>query len=373
MLNPSTFYLKLKEFGFNFFTGVPDSLLKEICSVISDTVPKQDHIIAPNEGTAIGLATGYYLATGNPAFVYMQNSGLGNAINPLLTLADIELFSIPMLIMIGWRGQPGFSDEPQHIKQGRITVDLLESLDIPSFVLSSSSNSEEILSNAISDMNKRSGPTVLLVTKGTFREYLLPDKNSSDYSMTRERAINCILTLLNNDELIVSTTGMASRELIENKFALNQDLSNVFPSVGAMGHVSAIALGIALSAKSRKVICLDGDGSILMHMGNLTIIGKSLATNLVHIVINNGAHDSVGGQPTVGLKIDLVKIALACGYTKAKCVSSETELSATLKEFKDSDGPVFLEIRVKKGFRSDLGRPKSTPLETRNAFMRNCR
>lgn len=373
MLNPSTFYLQLKKLGFNFFTGVPDSLLKEICSVISNTIPEQDHIIAANEGTAIGLATGYYLATGNPAFVYMQNSGLGNAINPLLTLADVEFYSIPMLIMIGWRGQPGFFDEPQHIKQGRITVDLLDSLGIPSFVLSPTSNSEEILSNAIKTMNKRSGPTVLLVTKDTFQEYLLPTKNISDYPMTRERAINCILTLLNTDDLIVSTTGMVSRELVENKLALNQDLNNVFPSVGAMGHVSSIALGIALATKSRKVICLDGDGSIIMHMGSLAIIGKSLATNLVHIAINNGAHDSVGGQPTVGFKIDLVKIAMACGYNKAKSVSSEIELSAAIKEFKNSSGPVFLEIRVRKGFRSDLGRPKTTPLETRNGFMGNFR
>lgn len=373
MLNPSELFELFHKRGISFFTGVPDSLLKDFCAYVSDNTSKNEHVITANEGNAIGLAAGHYLGSGSPALVYMQNSGIGNAINPLTSLADPEVYSIPMLLMVGWRGEPGQKDEPQHVKQGRIMTQLLDALEIPWFAISAkTSNAEELISEAFSLMNKNKAPVVLLISKGTFEPYKLKSDIKTNLPLNREQAIEAIVENIEPDDLVVSTTGMASRELYEIRAKTKQGHGNDFLTVGAMGHTASIAFGLAQAQKRKHVICLDGDGSVLMHMGALAIIGNSASSNLTHIVINNGAHDSVGGQPTVGFNIDLTAIANACGYKKVLSTDSKDGLADALNDSQGS-GPCFIEVRVNKGARQDLGRPKSTPVENKNALMAQLR
>jgi phosphonopyruvate decarboxylase len=370
MLSPQNIYNLLKEAGFEFFTGVPDSLLKDFCAYISDHSTKQNHIIAANEGNAVALAAGHYLGKRTPAFVYMQNSGIGNAINPLISLADGEVYSIPMLLMIGWRGEPGIKDEPQHIKQGRVMTKLLDAIEIPWFILDAKSDAEDIFGQAIGVMMKSMSPVVLLVRKGTFDQYKSKNDYHADYPMSREQAIHCIVDSLGESDLVVSTTGMTSRELCEYRVAQGHDLSRDFLTVGSMGHASSVAMGLAAVQGGRRVYCIDGDGSVIMHMGSLAIFGQMATSNSVHIVVNNGVHDSVGGQLTVGFNIDLVSLASACGYRKFVRVSTFNELHQFLGSMGNLEGPVFLEVLVRRGSRPDLGRPSATPVENRDAFMR---
>lgn len=370
MHSPEQLFKLLQQEGIDFFTGVPDSLLKDFCAYVADNTSNGQHVITANEGNAIALATGHYLGSGSPALVYMQNSGIGNAINPLTSLADTEVYSIPMLLMIGWRGEPNIKDEPQHVKQGRIMPQLLESLEIPFYCIDvQSSNIEEIIINATKQMYTLKSPVALLISKGTFETYKLKSDALPKFSMSREIAIETIVDLLNERDLVVSTTGMASRELYEVREIKKQGHSNDFLTVGGMGHSASIALGLANAQPNRRVFCIDGDGSVLMHMGALGIIGQSNVQNLVHITINNGAHDSVGGQATVGLDIDLPKVAEACGYSFVRSVDSMEKLKNVLKQVEKNEGPSFIEVKVNKGARSNLGRPQSTPKENKGSLM----
>ncbi len=370
MINPSFLYEKLSERGTDFFSGVPDSLLKSFCAYITDHSKRDNHIIAANEGAAVGLAAGYHLATKKTALVYMQNSGIGNAINPLLSLADGEVYQIPMLLLIGWRGEPNVKDEPQHIKQGKVTLSLLEAMGIPYAIMA---NDEVELEKQIEliyeHFSKNGVPYALVVKKDTFASYKLKSSSNSRESLTltRESAIEEIIKSSKDDEIYISTTGMASRELYELREKLGETHSRDFLTVGSMGHASQIALGVALQKPERSVTCLDGDGALLMHMGSLAIVGNRKPNNFRHIVLNNGVHDSVGGQPTVGFEVDIVAIAQACGYETALSVETLEELSHALKEVKKY--PALIEVCVKKGARDDLGRPKSTPIENKIAFM----
>jgi phosphonopyruvate decarboxylase len=362
MLDPEKVYEYFNSCGINFYAGVPDSLLKEFCAVITDKASKDFNTITANEGNAIALAAGYYAGTGKPALVYMQNSGLGNAINPLISLADKEVFGIPMLVMIGWRGQPGIKDEVQHLKQGLVTIPILETLGLPYFELNALSDFENIISKAMIEMEKSRNPIAILVSKDTFKNYVGSSLNeNSPHSLTREKAINVIADSLGKDFVYVSTTGMTSRELYERRENLNESHDNDLYIVGSMGHTSSIAMGLAIGSNKTKIVCLDGDGSMLMHMGSLPIIGQSDLKNLLHIVLNNGAHDSVGGQPTVGMKIDFKQIAIACGYQKAETADDENSLKSKINYLKKESGPIFLEVKVKTGARSDLGRPNLKP------------
>jgi phosphonopyruvate decarboxylase len=370
MLNPSRVYEYLKSSGLSFFVGVPDSLLKYFCAYVNDYSESDKHIIAANEGSAIGLAAGYYLGSKLPAVVYMQNSGIGNAINPLISLADPEVYSIPMLLIVGWRGEPSVSDEPQHIKQGRIMEKLLNSLEVPWFILDSDSNPEDVLGDAIKLMNHNMGPVVVLVKKNIFCKYEEDEYSKNNFLMTRESVIKEVINYLSDDDFVISTTGMTSRELYECRESLGMTHSNDFLTVGSMGHASSIAMGVALVNPNKRIFCLDGDGALIMHMGALSSIGQHGSSNLVHIVINNGAHDSVGGQPTVGFGISLVDVAKACGYKISKCISSKEELEYFLLNHDTHSGPIFLEVKVNKGSREDLGRPLNTPIHNRNDFMK---
>lgn len=373
MVDVKEFYNELLNNEVDFFTGVPDSLLKSFCAYIKDNVNAEKNIISANEGNAIGLATGYYLATKKIGLVYMQNSGIGNALNPLASLADKLVYSIPILLVIGWRGEPGKKDEPQHKKQGLITTKTLEILEIKYEVLDETTNNEEIklaVKRAHDYMKENNEPYALVIKKDTFNEYKLKNNHIFDFDMTREEAIEVIISKMKDNAAVVSTTGMASRELFELREKYNQNHSKDFLTVGSMGHASQIALGIALNQKDRDVYCIDGDGALLMHLGGLAIIGNQKADNFRHILINNGAHDSVGGQETVGYKIDTLAIAGACGYKECYSCSSKEELMDLAEKIKNILGPVFLEIKVRKGARKDLGRPTTTPVENKEAFMK---
>lgn len=338
----------LNESGVDFFTGVPDSLLKNFCAYVTDHCG-ENHVIAANEGGAVAIASGHYLATGKPALVYMQNSGQGNAVNPLASLADPDVYSIPMVLLVGWRGEPGVHDEPQHVKQGKITLSLFETMGIPTAVIPEE-GWKTVVSEAVTRAIRESRPVALVVKKGLFEEYKLQNKKANIADLSREAAIENLLNELPSDSVIVSTTGMISRELYETRIRRGEGHDHDFLTVGSMGHASMIALGIAMARPDRKVICLDGDGASIMQMGNMAIVGQSSASNLTHIVLNNAAHDSVGGQPTVGGAIDIPAIAVAVGYNQP-------------------GHPVFKQVLVAKGARKDLGRPKEPPQENKKLFM----
>ena len=372
MVEVKEFYNELLNNDISFFTGVPDSLLKSFCAYIKDNVSDKKNIISANEGNAIGLASGYYLGTRKIGLVYMQNSGIGNAVNPLASLTDKLVYSIPMLLVIGWRGEPNKKDEPQHKKQGLITTETLEMLGIKYDILDTDTNNDEMklkVKKAYSYMNENNEPYALVIKKDTFDEYKLKNNTVFDFEMTREEAIEIVVSKMKENSVAVSTTGMASRELFELREKHKENHSKDFLTVGSMGHASQIALGIALSNKDKEVYCIDGDGALLMHLGGLAIIGNAKPKNFRHILINNGAHDSVGGQETVGLKIDTLAIAKACGYKECYSCSSKVELINLSEKITNVEGPVLLEVKVKKGARKDLGRPTTTPIENKEAFM----
>ena len=370
MIRPEFFIETLREKGIDCFAGVPDSLLKNICAYITDHFDAAHNIIAANEGAAVGLAAGHYLATGQPACVYMQNSGEGNIINPLASLTDQEVYNIPVLLLIGWRGRPGVHDEPQHVKQGKVTTGLLNVMGVNYEVLSKEEDkaAKQIDKAAKALANKE--VFALVIEKDTFDNYQLSTVNSQlELTLSREEAIQTVAAALGEKDCIVSTTGMISRELFEYRAAMNQGHERDFLTVGSMGHASQIALGIALAQPERRVWCFDGDGAAIMHMGSMAIVASKAPKNYVHVVFNNGAHDSVGGQPTVGLKIDLPAVAKAVGYKAIYSVDSKAELDSVLAKVNSFESPALLEIKVKKGNRKDLGRPTTTPIQNKEALM----
>ncbi len=369
MIRPEFFVEKLRENGIDCFAGVPDSLLKNICAYITDHCDAEHNIIAANEGAAVGIAAGHYLATGKPACVYMQNSGEGNIINPLASLTDEEVYNIPVLLLIGWRGRPGVHDEPQHVKQGKVTTGLLNVMGVNYEVLSKEEDkAEKQIAKAIKALQNKE-VFALVIEKDTFEDYKLQNVEVNDLTMSREEAIQTVAAALGERDCIVSTTGMISRELFEYRAAKGQGHERDFLTVGSMGHASQIALGIAMAKPERKVWCFDGDGAAIMHMGSMAIVANKAPKNYVHIVFNNGAHDSVGGQPTVGLKIDLPRVARAVGYPHTYSVSAKEDLMDVLNEVKKNNDLSLIEIKVKKGNRKDLGRPTTTPIQNKEALM----
>lgn len=368
MIEPKQFIERLRAGGVDFFAGVPDSLLKNLCAYITDNVSRENNIIAANEGGAVALAAGYHLATGKTGCVYMQNSGEGNAVNPLLSLMDADVYRMPLLLVIGWRGEPGVHDEPQHVKQGKVTLSLLDAMGIPYAVLDE--NWESQTDEALRVIRETNGIYALIVRKGILGEY---SSNFAPplirYSLSREEAIKIVVDKLRDNDIVVSTTGMISRELFEYREAKHQGHAHDFLTVGSMGHASQIALGIALQKPERRVVVFDGDGATIMHLGNMAITASQAPKNYIHIVYNNGAHDSVGGQPTVGLEINLPQIGVAMGYKTVLNATNASELHAALGQLDDCAKPVLLQIYVRKGNRKDLGRPTTTPQENKEALM----
>lgn len=369
MIPVKEFLDELQENAISFYCGVPDSLLKDLCMYISENIPDDHHIIAANEGNALALAAGYHLASGQIGLVYLQNSGLGNLINPLTSLTDSKIYKIPILLIIGWRGMPGTKDEPQHVKQGEITKAQLDLLDIPYRVLDKNSDFQEILKSTFSELKIRNSPVALLVSPNSFSPYqsLARTENAT---LMRENALKIILDLCDNDDLIISTTGKTSRELFELRKSRAEELTD-FLTVGSMGHISSIALGMAIARPLRRIICIDGDGSMLMHMGALAIIGSLKPSNLVHVILNNASHESVGGQPTAAGNMDLSLLSEACGYTKYKYADDEDSLINNWKEVTNKQGPIFFEIRIMNSSRENLSRPSSSPQENKKIFMKH--
>ena len=370
MIPCKIFYDTLINNGIDFFTGVPDSLLKDFCAYVTDNTLIKDNIIAANEGNAIALAAGHHLATGKFGLVYMQNSGLGNAVNPLTSLADKEVYSIPMLLLIGWRAEPGGKDEPQHIKMGKIMLGMLDNLTIPYKILSAEEDDFEIaIKEAKEYLIKNLSPYAIIIKKGAFEEYKLKKIKDIACSLTREDAIKTMISLLDKSDIVVSTTGMASRELFEAREMNKQGHEKDFLSVGSMGHCSSIALGIALEKPEKKVYCFDGDGALIMHAGALSVIGQVKPANFMHIVFNNHAHDSVGGQPTAADNINIAMLAKANGYKDGFSAVTKEDIVKYIKKMRKIKGPALLEIKVNKGARKELGRPTRTPIQNKNDFM----
>ena len=371
MIDTRDFFEALRAREIDFFCGVPDSLLKDFGAYVSDHAATERHVITANEGAAVALACGYHLATGRIGLVYLQNSGQGNTVNPLLSLADPAVYGIPLLLLIGWRGEPGRRDEPQHVKQGAVTLRLLEAMEIPHTVLPESTpEAIGAIDEAITTMRLRKTPYALVARSASFSSYRLREQGMADLPLTRESAIEMLLEQLGPDDAVVSTTGMTSRELFELREKRGGGHEQDFLTVGSMGHASQIALGIALAQPERNVICLDGDGALLMHLGSVPVIGARDVPNFRHVVINNGAHDSVGGQPTVAMNMDLPALARAAGYRVALCAQERGEVSQALRKLLHAPGPGLLEIRVRKGARPDLGRPSLPPAANKEAFTR---
>ena len=359
----------LKEFG--FFTGVPDSQLKPLCNYLVATFGISDqHIIAANEGNAVGLAAGYHLATGKVPVVYLQNSGLGNIINPVASLMNDKVYGIPCLFIVGWRGEPGVKDEPQHIYQGEVTLKLLEDMDIAAFVVDKETAEAELEAKLAEfrELWASGKQTALVIRKGAL-EFDGKVKYQNEYKMTREEIIEHIADASGTD-VVVSTTGKASRELFEIRERRGQTHGSDFLTVGSMGHSSSIALAIANEKPERRIWIVDGDGAVLMHMGAMALLGANAPKNVVHVVINNGAHETVGGMPTVAERIDLCKIAEGCGYPNSVSVDSFDALDQALQEAKERNALSFIEVKCSIGARDDLGRPTTTAKENKENFMR---
>lgn len=372
MIKPADLFNLLKQCGISCFAGVPDSLLKDFCAYINDNTDFKNHTVCANEGNAIALAAGHFLAANKPALVYMQNSGLGNCVNPLLSLMDEDVYNIPVLMFIGLRGEVNTKDEPQHIKQGKITDKLLETMGIKYCFLNSDFKiAQKQVKEAFCYMKETNKAFAFIVKKETFEKYSSLKEKQNKYEIKREEAIETIIKRLNETDIIVSTTGHISREVYETRQRLHQQHKQDFLTVGSMGHASSIALGIALEKTNRNIYCFDGDGAFLMHQGTIAVNASKELTNFKHIVFNNEAHDSVGSQPTVIYKENIAKVALDCGYEKSYSVQTKEELKTTLNEFIQDKCTSLLEIKVKCGARKDLGRPKESPVENKKNFMQN--
>lgn len=371
MILPEEFLRSLRRHGVEFFAGVPDSLLKELCTCLTETLPPRRHVTAANEGTAVALAAGHHLATGRVPVVYLQNSGLGNAVNPLLSLTDPDVYGIPLLLVIGWRGEPGVHDEPQHVKQGRVLERMLEAMEIPFDVLGPQEDDVDgRIARAVESAVRRRAPHAFLVRAGTFASLARPAAlPPAPEAMSREAVIEAILDVTGPRDVIVSTTGKASRELYEARRRRGEGGRADFLTVGSMGHCSQIALGIALEKGDRRVYCLDGDGAAIMHLGGLATIGLLGPANLFHVLLNNGAHESVGGQSTGALRLGWPELARAVGYAWAGSVSDAGGLRGALEAMGSVPGPRLLETRIRTGSRPDLGRPSASPRESRERFM----
>lgn len=367
--------MKVEQFvetiGADFYTGVPDSQLKSLCDYLMKTygIDPKHHLIAANEGNCTAIAAGYHLATGRIPVVYMQNSGEGNIINPAASLLNDKVYAIPVIFVIGWRGEPGIHDEPQHIFQGEITLGLLEEMDIKSFIVGKETTQKE-LESTLAEFREvlSAGKSIALVVRKGALSYDGNVAYENGYGMMREEVIQHIAAAAGENP-IVSTTGKASRELFEIRTANNQSHKYDFLTVGSMGHSSSIALGIAINKPDTKIWCIDGDGALLMHMGAMAVIGANCPKNLVHVVINNGAHETVGGMPTVAGQMDIPAVARACGYPYAVSADSFEELDRELAAAKERNALALIEARCAIGSRGDLGRPTTSAVENKLGFM----
>lgn len=352
--------------GLNYFTGVPDSTFAPWMAYLSDRDDELIHRIAVNEGAAVAHAAGYHLATGELGVVYLQNAGLGNCVNPLTSLVDSEVYGIPMLLMVGWRGEPGQKDEPQHRKMGRVTLPVLDALEVPYRILTPETV-EDTVRSSCALARRRQDAVAFIVRKGLFSAYMPTSAAPARLELSREDAVGIVVDQMTPESVVISTTGKTSRELFECREARHQPHDADFYTVGSMGYCTAIAMEVALQRADRTVYVLDGDGALLMHMGNTATVGYYAPRNLVHVVLDNNCHESTGGQPTVSSILDIAGMARGCGYVAASTCSSKHELVAALDS--GERGPRMVVVRVRGGARSDLGRPTLTPVQTKQSFI----
>ena len=371
MLEQKTVFEELKKHGVTFFTGVPDSYLNGFCNFALKNF-SENNVIAANEGNAIGIAAGHYFATKSIPLVYMQNSGMGNTVNPLASLVDKHVYAVPMLLLIGWRGEPGTGDWPQHELQGEITPGLLDVMHIPYSILSNDIDEfKNVIKEAVDYALAERQPYALIAPKGVMAGEKLNNKDML-YPLSREEAIEIVLNNMPSDTIYSATTGRATRELFWLREGRKESKENDFLNVGSMGHASSVALGIALAKPDRNVVVLDGDSAAIMHLGAMTMVSKYDLPNYLHIVLNNGAHESVGGQPSAGFMIDFTKIAEACGYqTVGKAVENKQELIEALDTLKKSQKASFIEVRIHKGLKGDLPSLDFSHREAIDALIEN--
>lgn len=358
--------------GLNFFTGVPDSLLNDFCLYLVNNMPNNQHVMAANEGNAIGIAAGYHMATGEIPVVYMQNSGIGNATNPLLSLTHKDVYSIPLILVIGWRGDPAIQDHAQHKKQGELTPVLMKDMDIPYEILDSDDTVIEQFAWAAEQAKKSNSPVALIVKKAILTQKEKKQEYADSPLMNREEAISAVLDVLGNDAIYLATTGRATRELHEQIMQHGYDYGIEFLNVGAMGHLSSIGLGLAMGAPDKKIVVFDGDAAAIMHMGSFATNGRYQPTNLIHIVLNNGVNESVGGQKSSGQIIDLTTVANGCGYlTLNKPVESKEELKNIVKRLAEDNHLSFIDVHVRQGIRKDLPGLKIEHQVAKQSLMSN--
>ncbi len=371
MISCQEFFTILKEKGFTFFTGIPDSTFKHFIKFISDNNGELlQNIVASNECESIAISAGYYLATSKIGVVYMQNSGLGKTVNPLTSLCDPEIYAIPILLLIGWRGEPGKIDAPQHRKMGRIMLSLLDTLEIPYSILKPEIEDIRLnLNSAIKYFNKMKGPYAFIIKRNFFKDYKSNNKEIVSYELSRQQAIDLIMDNLNENNIVISTTGFTSREVYEYREKTKKAHNRSFYNIGSMGCASSIGLTIALHNSNKKIFIFDGDGAAIMQMGAFTTIGKNSPKNFIHIVFDNHMHETTGGQPTNSSSVDFVKLAFACNYKYGKVVITKNELIETISDIKNRDGPIIIVIKVKPSFNAELKRPEKEPKYYKEIFQ----
>ena len=369
MVNQQSLFETLNNIGIDFFTGVPDSLLNDFCLYLTQNAPQGKHIMAANEGNAVAIASGYYLASGKVPVVYMQNSGIGNATNPLLSLAHDSVYGIPMILIIGWRGDPEIKDHAQHKKQGELTPVLMKDMDIPFDILEKEETVVEKFKWALKTAKNNSAPVALIVKKGILTEKIKKQSYPESSLMNREEAISEVLDIIGSDAVYLATTGRATRELHEQIKLKGWGNTAEFLNVGAMGHLSSVGLGISIVKPDKKIVIFDGDAAAVMHMGSLATNGRYPSSNLIHLVLNNGVNESVGGQPSVGNIVHLSEIASACGYqTPGKPISKLTEIASFLA-LPSIDKPKFIDLRVRQGIREDMPKLDIDHKDMKNKLM----
>lgn len=372
MVDQKQLFDALGQFGIDFFTGVPDSLLNDFCLYMVKNIPDDQHVMAANEGNAIGIAAGHYMATGKIPIVYMQNSGIGNATNPLLSLTHDCVYGIPMILVIGWRGDPAISDHAQHRKQGELTPVLMKDMDIPYEILDSDDTVIKKFAWAVAKAKEISSPVALIAKKAILTEKVKKQEYPESKLMNREEAVSAVVEVLGSDAVYLGTTGRATREVHEQLKAHGVGEGHEFQNVGSMGHVSSVGLGLALARPDKKVVVFDGDAAVVMHMGALATNCRYKAGNMIHIVLNNGVNESVGGQPSAGYVINLTEVAAACGCrTPGHAVETKEELQHIISAFDEGEMPLFVDVHVRQGIRSDMPKLNINHKAQKDALMKN--
>jgi phosphonopyruvate decarboxylase len=369
MIDTKKLLIFLEKNNLNFFSGVPDSVLKNFTNLL---INKSSHVLATNEGSAVSIGIGYHLSFNKLPCIYMQNSGLANAINPLISIAHKGVYSIPMMMLIGWRGSPGIKDEPQHLIKGKITKNLLKLLGIKYEIIESEKDFNKI-KKLINFSKKKKVPVACLFKKGVLKKVnyhkKFSERSTIKNKILRSEVIREILKSIQNNTKIISTTGYTSRELYQIRKNEGYHKGKDFYMIGGMGHSSSVALGAAFK-KNKKILCLDGDGSMLMHLGSLHTVGLMNKNNFKHILLNNQSHESVGGQEISFKRVKMEKLIKGLGYSKYIQLKDKKDLKNKIQSVLKYKGSIFLEVLIEKGAIKNLGRPKNF-IKIKNNFLKN--